>query len=289
MTDRRGFLRALAVTAMAPEVQAAPTQASRDPNSERSSRSPGESNRILPKNANFPRMGYGCASLVGWDNNPISAEDFQKAERAVHTALNCGINLFDHADIYAFGKAETLFGQILRRSPGLRSQIIIQSKCGQHFPAGWKPGDPVQINLSGEHIVSSVEGSLQRLNTDRLDMLLLHTPDALMHPVEVAQAFSELKRSGKVRQFGVSNHNAVQIALLKQVVPEPLVANQIHISLAYPYSLLDGMEFSLQLSKGLPGDEVGLATSGPGTIDYCRSHGIQIQAWSPLQIGRAHV
>jgi predicted oxidoreductase len=228
------------------------------------------------------RLGYGAAGLASWDKNPVSAADVTKTARLVHLAYENGINLFDHADLYAFGKAETVFGEVLKQSPGLRDRIVIQSKCGQRFSdAG--AGGPVRVDLSREHIVSAVEGSLKRLGTDRLDILLLHAVDALVEPQEVAQAFDHLHRSGKVRYFGVSNYHAAQIALLKQSVQQPLVVNQIQISLSNPAPLAEGMEFTLQIAKaGGPSGDVNVP-AGPGTIDYCRLNNIQVQAWSPLR------
>jgi predicted oxidoreductase len=229
------------------------------------------------------RIGYGCAQLANWDTQAITGAELSKAERILHAAYECGITLFDHADLYAFGKSESVFGAALKHSPKLRDKIVIQSKCGQRFPDGWKAGDAIQIDLSRQHIVSSVEGILRRLSTDRLDILLLHAADALMQPEEVAQAFDDLKTSGKVRYFGVSNHNAAQIRLLKKSVTLPIVVNQIRLGLSYLYPLIDGMDFSLQLTSGsaLDGGYTGLSSAG--TLDYCRLHDIQIQAWSPLR------
>lgn len=228
------------------------------------------------------RLGYGTTSLIGWDQLPVSADDTAKASRLIHTAVDQGITLFDHADLYAFGKCEAVFGEVLKQSPGLRNKLVIQSKCGQRFSAGGL-GSPIQADLRGEHIRSAVEGSLKRLGTDRLDILLLHAVDALVEPQEVAQAFEDLHRSGKVRYFGVSNYHASQIALLKKTVRQSLVVNQIQISLANPMPLTDGMQFTLQLAKGGRKLDEGIGAAGDGTIDYCRVNDIQVQAWSPLR------
>ena len=139
------------------------------------------------------------------------------------------------------------------------------------------------MDLSREHIVSAVEGSLKRLGTDRLDILLLHAVDALVQPQEVADAFENLHRSGKVRYFGVSNYHASQIALLKRSVRQPLVVNQIQISLARPAALTEGMEFTLSVSKPRQRGAEDLKLPGGGTMDYCRLNDIQVQAWSPLR------
>jgi len=121
---------------------------------------------------------------------------------------------------------------VLKQSPELRNKIVIQSKCGQRFPNGWKPEDPIRVDLSREHIINSVEGSLRRLGTDHLDILLLHAADALMEPDEIARASDDLGRSSKVRHFGVSNHNAAQISLLRKSFSRPIVVNQIRLGLA---------------------------------------------------------
>ena len=228
------------------------------------------------------RLGYGTTSLISWDKNPVSSSDITKAARLINTAHDNGITLFDHADLYAFGKAEKVFGEVLKQSPGLRNKIVIQSKCGQVFSAGGL-GGPIRVDLSREHIVSAVEGSLQRLGTDRLDILLLHAVDALVQPQEVADAFENLHRSGKVRYFGVSNYHASQIALLKRSVRQPLVVNQIQISLARPAALTEGMEFTLSVSKPRQRGVEDVKLPGGGTMDYCRLNDIQVQAWSPLR------
>ena len=228
------------------------------------------------------RLGYGSTSLIAWDKNPVSSGDVTKAARLIHTACDNGITLFDHADLYAYGKSEAVFGQVLKQSPGLRDQIVIQSKCGQRFSAGGL-GGPIRVDLSREHIVSAVEGSLERLGTDHLDILLLHAVDALVEPQEVAQAFENLHRGGKVRYFGVSNYHAPQIALLKQSVRQPLVVNQIQISLANPGPLTEGMQFTLRIAKAGQKNDEAIGLAGSGTIDYCRLNDIQVQAWSPLR------
>ena len=202
------------------------------------------------------RIAYGC-SMFGWDKLPALTKaaamagfkwvSISDAVRLVSTAYDNGITLFDLADIYAFGNTEVYFGEVLKQSPGLREKIVIQSKCGQRLPDEPYPDEPARVDLSREHIVSSVEGSLKRLDTDHLDILLLHVPDALVEPEEVAQAFEDLKRNGKVRYFGVSNYTPTQIALLKKYVSQPLVANQVHLGLGHPYAITGGMEFTLEV------------------------------------------
>jgi predicted oxidoreductase len=204
--------------------------------------------------------------------------------RLINTAYDNGITFFDHADVYAFGKCEELFGQVLKQSPGLREKITIQSMCGRVLQETPTPHAPDCPDLSRAHIVNAAEGSLKRLRIEHLDILLLHLPDALVEPEDVARAFDDLHRSGKVRYFGVSNHTVGQIELLRRYVRQPLVVNQVHIGLALSYPIADGLEISLQVAKGNhPVNESYLGLAGAGTLDYCRLHDIQIQAWSPLR------
>ena len=223
------------------------------------------------------RIGYGCMHLSrAWDASPITADERRSAQRLVETALAHGITLFDHADIYARGKSEQVFGDVLRASPGLRAKMVLQSKCGIRF-ADDPPGAPQRYDFSHAHIVASVEGSLARLGVDHLDILLLHRPDPLVEPDEVARAFDALHASGKVRHFGVSNHTPGQIDLLRRHVRQPLVANQVEISLLH-LPLID---------EGVVANTTGHAyASAAGTLDYCRLHDIRVQAWSPLASGK---
>lgn len=225
----------------------------------------------------FP-VAFGCMGLGGgWNQAPSGEEDLRIAENAVMTALEGGMNLFDHADIYKYGRSEEVFGEVLKLHPGLRERMVIQSKCGIRRKDDPEPGRPMRYDFSYEHILNSVEGSLRRLGCDYLDILLLHRPDPLMEAEEVARAFSHLHQTGKVRYFGVSNHHAAQLELLRAVVDQPLIINQV--------------EFSL-LHAGLVGDGIGFNQTGSiaghteGTLDYMRRRGILIQAWSPLARGR---
>ena len=163
-----------------------------------------------------------------WNRAPLAAAEIAKAARLVTTAYEQGINLFDHADIYTLGKSEAVFGEVLQQLPELREKIVIQSKCGIRFRDDPRPGDPGRYDFSYQHIMQSVEGTLRRLQTSYLDVLLLHRPDPLVEPEEVARAFDELQRSGKVRYFGVSNHTAGQIALLQKYCNQPLVINRLN-------------------------------------------------------------
>jgi predicted oxidoreductase len=229
------------------------------------------------------RIAYGWSSLGGeWDTLPLDPGRIPIAERVIHTAYEKGITLFDHADIYTYGKSEAVFGEVLKRSPGMRDEIIIQSKCGVHLssPIADPPvADPHLMDSSYDHIVRSVEGSLRRLGTDHLDVLLLHKPDALVEPEEVAKAFDGLQRTGKVRYFGVSNHTAGQIALLKQYVAQPLVINQVELGLMHAALITEGLDANHEGSRRLTQDYSGAA----GTLDYCRLHEIQLQAYSPVR------
>lgn len=211
-----------------------------------------------------------------WDRTSVTADQKAKATKVVMTAYEQGITLFDHADIYTLGKSETVFGEILQQQPGLRNKIILQTKCGIRFAGDLQPSDPDRYDFSSQHIIQSVEGSLKRLQTDYVDLLLLHRPDPLVEPEEVAQALSELYRSGKVRYFGVSNHTAGQIALLQKYVEQPLVINQVELNLLH-----GGL-----INAGVVANQTGgQYTAADGMLDYCRLHDIMIQAWSPVAVG----
>ncbi len=214
------------------------------------------------------RIAQGCMRL---------GETRREVVATLRAALDEGINLFDHADIYGAGRSEEAFSAIWQEVPGLRERIVVQSKCGIRFAGDPDDRSPGRYDFSYQHIVRSVEGSLRRLQTDRLDILLLHRPDPLVEPEEVARAFDELERSGKVRYFGVSNHNAAQIELLRRYLAQPLVVNQLELSVLHTH-LLDGGIVSNQ-------DEPPRPVRADGTLEYCRAHEITIQAWSPLARG----
>jgi len=188
-----------------------------------------------------------------------------EAERFVGTALELGMNFFDHADIYGGGACEEIFGKAYT---GPRENIILQSKCGI------RKG---RYDFSKEHILASVDGSLARLNTDYLDVLLLHRPDALVEPEEVAEAFDLLRASGKVRHFGVSNHSPMQIQLLQKYVRQPLVANQLQFGLGHAFLVSQGTHVNMA-------DDAAVVRDG-GALDFCRLHDITVQPWSPFQYG----
>ena len=203
-------------------------------------------------------LALGCMRLCNLDT--------KAAESLLRTAMEQGINFFDHADIYGKGRSESLFASALGMAPSLRGQIVIQTKCAIHDG---------MYDFSKEHILKSVEGSLRRLQTDYIDILLLHRPDTLMEPEEVAEAFAALRQSGKVRYFGVSNQNAAQMALLQSALGEKLLVNQLQFGLAHTGIIDAGFNVNMK-------NEAGLLRDG-GILEYCRLNGITIQAWSPLQ------
>ena len=219
--------------------------------------------KMLKINENVPEasaIGLGCMRITGLG----SAKAVQEL---VEASMEAGVNFFDHADIYAKGEAESRFGEIL--PPELRSRMVIQTKCAI------RPG--ICYDFSKEHILESVNGSLKRLGTDYIDILLLHRPDALMEPEEVAEAFDILKKAGKVRAFGVSNHNPMQIELLNSCLAEPLCVNQIQYSVAHCPTIDAGLNVNIC-------NDAGCSRDG-SVIEYCRLKKMTIQAWSPFLYG----
>ncbi len=225
------------------------------------------------------RLIFGCGAIGGsWDETPLNASTLESATRSIRAGLDAGYTFFDHADIYCCGKSEQVFSEILKATPSLRDKIVIQSKCGSRPRGNPNPTDPQRFDFSYDHIVTSVEGSLKRLQTDRLDILLLHRPDALMEPAEVARAFDHLHASGKVRFFGVSNFAWYQIELLKTAVKMPIVANQVQFSLVHSDLIDAGSAVNLKNPH--------VTHHGQGTIEYCWRNQISIQAWSSLAGGK---
>ena len=212
------------------------------------------------------RLAYGCMTLGGLDR--------AGAQAAVDAALDAGVTLFDHADIYARGESEAAFGRLLDDRPGLRDRIVLQSKCGIRF-ADDPAGAPKRYDLSYDHVVGSVEGSLRRLQTDRLDALLLHRPDPLMEPDEIARAFDSLEAAGKVGAFGVSNFSVAQVDRLAAAVRQPLVVNQVQLSLGH----LGPVEAGVMVN--VPGE----ADRADGLLDGLAARGVVVQAWAPLAGG----
>ena len=201
----------------------------------------------------------------------MPALSVQQAAEIIRTASEEGINFFDHATCYGDGEAETRFGDAFPLTGLKREEVYLQSKCGLHF-------DRKEFDWSREDILASAEASLKRLKTDYLDALLLHRPDLLFDPEEVAEAFDQLAKSGKVRHFGVSNVTPGQLELLKKYVKQPLVFNQLQFSIEQS-QLIDGGLYlnNLTTERSINRDN--------GILDYCRLHDITIQAWSPLQFG----
>jgi predicted oxidoreductase len=207
-----------------------------------------------------PVVAVGCMRI----NSLEKAE----AERFVQSALEEGANFFDHADIYGGGACEEIFADAIHMNAEIREKIILQSKCGI------RPG---MFDFSKEHILNSVDGILKRLKTEYLDVLLLHRPDALVEPEEVAAAFDQLESSGKVRHFGVSNQNPMQIQLLKKAVKQPLVANQLQLSITNTTMIQSGINVNMENDAAVNRDG--------SVLDFCRLHDMTIQPWSPFQYG----
>ncbi len=207
--------------------------------------------------------------IQGCMRMPALAVD--EAAEVIRNAAELGINFFDHATVYGHGDAEARFGDAFPKSGVKREDVFIQSKCGINNERG-------EFDWTYENILDAVDGSLQRLKMDYMDVLLLHRPDLIFDPEEVAAAFDKLEESGKVRWFGVSNLPPMQIELLKKYVKQPLVFNQLQLSLEQS-QLIDQTFYlnNLTTERSIDRDN--------GTLDYCRLHDITIQAWSPLQKG----
>jgi len=200
------------------------------------------------------RLVYGCMRITG-DN---SVENREKGKRAVRTAIEEGYTHFDHADIYGAGQCEELFAEVMAENPAVRKDLIITSKCGVIFRGNPTDEAPGRYDFSREHILRSVDGSLKRLNMDYLDILLLHRPDYLCNPEEVAGTLQELKDSGRVLHFGVSNFKPSQFSMLQSTCSFPLLMNQVEINIHHIEPLIDG------------------------TLDQCMEQSISPQAWCPL-------
>ncbi len=205
-------------------------------------------------------ISLGCMRLTSLEQAAL--------DKYVHSAVELGVNHFDHADIYGGSECEAMFGKVLANDKALREKIILQSKCGIRKGA---------YDFSKEHILEAVDGILSRLGVEYIDTLLLHRPDALMEPAEIGEAFDKLESSGKVRTFGVSNFNPMQIELLQSGIKQRLIANQMQFSVMHT-----GMvDFGICTNTTYPG-----AVNHDGSIlDYCRLKNITMQAWSPFQFG----
>jgi predicted oxidoreductase len=210
------------------------------------------------------------ASNIIMGNMRLTQLSVPEAEKLIRTAMEEGINFFDHADIYGKGRSEEIFSEAIQMNPSIREKMILQSKCGIISPEGY-------FDFSKEHILESVEGILKRLKTEYLDILLLHRPDPLMEPAEVAEAFEELHQSGKVKYFGVSNHNPAQIELLQKYLPYKLIVNQLQLSIAHTPIIDSGITLNMKVDQSVNRDS--------SILEYCRLNDMTIQAWSPFQHG----
>ena len=211
---------------------------------------------IIPASA----VALGCMRMSGLEEKQVDA--------IMDCAIENGIDYIDHADIYGGGKSEKLFGEYLKRNAGVREKITVQTKCAIHDG---------QYDFSKEHILKSDDGSLSRLGLDYVDVLLLHRPDTLREPEEVAEAFDILESSGKVRNFGVSNHNSMQIELLKTAVKQPLIINQLQFSATEAGLVTSGMNVNMKNADSVMHDGAFL--------EYSRIRNITIQTWSPFLYG----
>ncbi|MEE4219355.1 MAG: aldo/keto reductase [Xanthomonadales bacterium] len=200
------------------------------------------------------RLVYGCMRIAG-DQSP---EDRLKGKDAIRAAIAEGYTHFDHADIYGGGACESIFAEVLAETPGLRENLLVTGKCGIRLPGQPRAGCPKRYDFSREHILGSVEDSLRRLGTDYMDLLLLHRPDFLFNPADVAETFRMLQASGKVRRFGVSNFRPSQLSMLQAFCDEPLLVNQVEINIHRIDALNDG------------------------TLDQCLQEHITPMAWCPL-------
>lgn len=216
--------------------------------------------KTFSEDVSVSQVALGCMRIGGMSE--------AQADEYVNTALELGYNYFDHADIYGGGNSERVFGGVLKRNSALRDKMIIQTKCGIRNG---------MYDFSKDYIISAAEGSLERLGIEKIDVLLLHRPDLLMEPEEVAEAFDYLERSGKVGAFGVSNQNPAQIELLKKSVKQRICINQLQLSIAKAQMISSGANVNLDNSDGINRD---------GYVrDYCRLNNITVQPWSPLQHG----
>lgn len=216
----------------------------------------------------YVRYGNMNASVIVAGTMRIAGFSEDEMERYVKGVLETSINLFDHADIYGGGHCEELFGNYLKKHPEDRERMYIQSKCG--IRKGY-------FDFSYEHIIESVEGSLERLHTDHLDLLLLHRPDVLMETQEVNKAFNQLLAEGKVLNFGISNMNRYQISLLQSGIDVPLLADQLQMSIVHTPLIDAGLNVNMDIGPSVMRDA--------GTLEYLREKDMTLQVWSPLQIG----
>ena len=234
--------------------------------------------RIPNTDLSVSRIAFGTWHLgETWDKTPPSDDIKARANALVKAAYEHGINHIDLADIYTLGKSDELVGYALKQNPGLREKLILQEKGGIIVGADPDFGPPSRFDFSYEHLVKSIETDLKRLGTDYVDLFTLHRPDILVEPEEVAKAFDYMEKQGMVRYFGVSNHNAAQIELLRKHVRQPFVLNQLELNIIHHHLISNGM---------LANQTAGQYANATGVLEYCRLHDIMIQAWSPLARGQ---
>lgn len=226
--------------------------------------------KIKPSKIIYGMMGLGG----GWDKKSIEKRDYIEAQYAIEAALEIGINYFDHANIYQFGKSEKVFGQYLNSNKNLRENIIIQSKVGIEIPDN---GSEVRYNLSYNYIIDEVSNILKRLNTEYLDCLLLHRPDPLMDSEDISSAINFLFKNGMIRDIGVSNMSYHQIQLIESYIERPIKINQLEMSLLKLDWLNSGVEFNSKNSSSVD--------FPVGTVEHCMRKGIMIQAWGSMAGG----
>lgn len=237
--------------------------------------------QIPQTNLETSRLAYGTWHLGGsWDKNPPTDDVKQRADELIHSAVEHGITLIDLADIYTRGKSDMVVGEVIKNDPSLRDKILLQAKTGIVLPDELYDGSIPHFDFSYENITNKVEITLQRLNSDYVDLLLLHRPDPLVEPEEVARAFDDLHTSGKVRHFGVSNHTPMQIELLKKFLNQPLVINQLELNVLHNDLINDGIVSNMTDIR---------YTGARATLDYCRVNDIMVQAWSPVAGGQIFV
>jgi predicted oxidoreductase len=217
--------------------------------------------KLGKSNLAVPVIAVGCMRINGVDR--------KTSEGFVKTALDLGANFFDHADCYGNGECESIFADVIGMNSAVREKILLQSKCGI-VPEK-------MFDFSKGHILEAADGILKRLKTDYLDVLLLHRPDALVEPEEVAEAFDKLYSSGKVRNFGVSNQDPYLIQLLQRSVKQPLVVNQLQLSITNATLITQTMNMNMPDDMAIDRDN--------GALNFCRLNSITVQPWSPFQYG----
>ena len=217
------------------------------------------------------------ASAIAFGIMRMNKLSVDEAVKALETAHDTGINFIDSSDIYGHGKSEEIFGEALEKSSLSRDDFYIQSKTGI-FEDESQNYKTTRYDFSKEHIIKSVDGILSRMKIDYLDSLLLHRPDALMDPAEIAAAFDELQKDGKVRHFGVSNFNPMQVELLQAGLSQKLLINQLQLSVMHTGPIDFNIHTNMTDARSIDHDR--------GVLDYSRLHNMTVQAWSPFQYGQ---